>query len=195
MTGTASQRARPGDPGDPEADRKMVRDATLAVEVRSDEAIDAALDEARALTEAAEGYVSWEGPGSLTLRIPDARLDATLDRLEALGRVERREVRVQDVTMAYTDLELRLDNARALQARLRALLDRAETVADVLAVERELNRVTIEVESLEAQLRALQNRVAYSTVRLTVYDGASPGPLGWVVVGAAKTLEWLFVWR
>lgn len=195
VAGLPLEAARAGDPRDPEADRKLVRDAILTVEVGSDDAVAPALEQARVLTEATGGYVSWEGPGTMTLRIPDARLDETLDRLGELGDVERREVSVRDVTASFTDLQIRLDNARALQARLRALLDRAETVADVLAVERELARVTVEVESLEGQMRLLQNQVAYSTVRLEVYDGATPGPLGWVFVGAYEVVKWLFVWE
>ena len=179
----------------PEAgDRRLVRNAALAVEVDGDDRVEPALERARVLTESLDGYVSWEGPGEMVLRIPDASLEPAMDQLSALGEVERREVRVQDVTASYTDLEIRLANARALQSRLRDLLGQAETVADVLAVETELARVTAQVESLEGQLRLLQNQVAFSTLRLTVSDGVTPGPLGWVVVGAYHAVKWLFVW-
>lgn len=144
--------------------------------------------------EAAEGYVSLDGPTDMVLRIPDARLDPTLDALAALGDETRREIRVADVTAAYTDLEVRLANARALQTRLQALLDQADTVADVLAVERELARVTTDVDLLEGRLRLLQNQVAFSTVRFTVHDDVDPGPLGWVAVGLYEGIKWLFVW-
>ena len=176
------------------ADRRLVRTAALAVEVDGDDRVEPALERARALTESLDGYVSWEGPGELVLRIPDASLEAAMDQLAALGEVERREVRVQDVTASYTDLEIRLANARALQSRLRDLLGQAQTVQDVLAVETELARVTAQVEGLEGQLRLLQNRVAFSTLRLTVSDGVTPGPLGWVLVGAYQAVKWLFVW-
>ena len=185
-------RARPE--GMADADRQFVRNATLALDVGSDDEVPTVLEQAGAMTRAMGGYVSWEGPGQAVLRVPDARLDEALDRLGTLGDVERREIRVQDVTAEYTDLQLRLDNARALQTRLRALLDDAETVSDVIAVETELARVTTDVERLEGQLRQLQNQVAFSTVRLRVYDGATPGPLGWVVVGLYEAVKWLFVW-
>ena len=191
---TSVDRAFATAPAEDSADRKLVRDATQEIEVASEDEVDSALEEARQITGALEGYVSWEGPGAMVLRIPDARLDEALDRLAALGDEERREVRVHDVTAAYTDLEIRLTNARALQTRLRDLLDRAETVDDVLAVERELARVTTEVDMLEGQLRLLQNQVAYSTVRLHVHDDVEPGPLGWVFVGLYETVKWLFVW-
>ena len=192
VTGQA-ERAR-GGIGDEAADRRLVRNAALAVEVDGDDRVGPALERARALTESLDGYVSWEGPGEMVLRIPDARLEPAMVQLAALGEVERREVRVQDVTAGYTDLEIRLANARALQTRLRDLLAQAQTVQDVLAVETELARVTAQVEGLEGQLRLLQNQVAFSTLRLTVSDGVTPGPLGWVVVGAYQAVKWLFVW-
>jgi hypothetical protein len=175
-------------------DRQFVRDATLAVDVEDEGDVPTALERAEAITESLDGYVSFVGPAEAVLRIPDARLDEALDRLAALGEVERREVRVADVTAAYTDLQIRLDNALALRARLRALLADAAGVQDVLAVERELARVTTEVERLEGQLRLLQNQVAFSTVRLSVGRDVDPGPLGWVFVGLLEGVRWLFVW-
>ena len=146
------------------------------------------------MTEALEGYVSAEGPREMTLRIPDASLDEALLALGALAEVERREVRAVDVTDQYTDLEIRLAGARALRDRLEALLAEAQTVQDVLDVERELSRVTTEVERLEGQLRDLSNRVAYSTVRLSLREGVQPGLLGYVVIGVYEAIKWLFVW-
>ena len=175
-------------------DRQLVRDAALALDVEDGDDVPPALDRARAITEGLDGYVAFEGPAEMLLRVPDARLDEALDRLSELGEVERREVRVADVTAAYTDLQIRLDNALALQARLRALLADAEGVQDVLAVERELSRVTTEVERLEGQLRLLQNQIAFSTVRFTVSEDVDPGPLGWVFVGLYEGIKWLFVW-
>lgn len=189
---SASRVAFQGETAEP--DRQLVRDALLSIEVDDADDVEPAHARARAIVEAAEGYVSLDGPTDMVLRIPDARLGPTLDALAALGDETRREIRVADVTAAYTDLEVRLANARALQTRLQALLDQADTVADVLAVERELARVTTDVDLLEGRLRLLQNQVAFSTVRFTVHDDVDPGPLGWVAVGLYEGIKWLFVW-
>ena len=175
------------------ADRKMVRTASMTLAVRHEDDIGPVLDEATSLAERLGGYVASEGPGTITLRIPDRQLEVALDELATVGRETRRDIRTSDVTMQYADLETRLSNAKALQARLRSLLDQAESVQDVLAVEVELARVTTEVERLEGQIRFLANQVAFSTVTLRVFDDVRPGPLGYVVVGAYEAVKWLFV--
>ena len=174
-------------------DRRLVRTADLGLEVRDGDAIPGVLDAAAATAEALGGYVAAEEPRAMTLRIPDARLDEALDALGSLAKETRRAVRVADVTDQYTDLEIRLANARALRDRLEALLAQATTVTEVLEVERELSRVTTEVERLDGQLRSLADRVALSTVRLTVADGVRPGPVGYVLVGVYEVVKWLFV--
>lgn len=174
-------------------DRKLIRNASLDVTVRDENSIELAMEQAVAVTERLDGYVASESPGRLQLRIPDRQLDAALDELSSLGKVARRDVRADDVTMQYADLEIRLANARALQTRLRALLDDAESVDEVLAVEVELARVTAEVERLEGQIRFLSNQISYSTVVFTVRDRDSLGPLGYVVVGTYEAVKWLFV--
>lgn len=180
----------------PSADRQLVRNAALTLEVPSEDAVQQAMDRARGIVTSLDGYVAAEAPNELTLRVPNERLDEALDRLGALGEVERREVRAVDVTAEYTDLRVLLTNAQALQTRLRALLEDADTVQDVLAVERELARVTAEVERLEGRLRLLENQIDFSSVRLVVReeDRVRPGPVGWVFYGVYEAVKWLLVW-
>lgn len=182
------------DPSGATVDRQLVRDAALTLKVDRGRDIAPLVERARALTASVGGFVAFEGPRELTLRIPDARLEGALDTLSAYAADARREVRVLDVTSAATDLQVRLDNARALRDRLRALLAQASSVADAVAVERELARATTEVEQLEAQMRELQSRIAFSTVHVRIHDSASPGPIGWVFVGLYEAVRWLFVW-
>ncbi|MEO0556870.1 MAG: DUF4349 domain-containing protein [Bacteroidota bacterium] len=176
-----------------EQDRNLVRNAALDVSVGTEDGVNTVVDEAITIAEQLEGYVASEAPERLQLRIPDHQLNAALDALAALGREERRDVEAADVTMQYADLEIRLANAKALQTRLRDLLEEAESVEDVLAVEVELARVTSEVERLEGRIRYLTHQITYSTVAFSVRDRDQLGPLGYVVVGTAKAIKWLFV--
>lgn len=110
------------------------------------------------------GYVQSERDAAIVLRIPSARFREGLEGAARLGREVSRRLDVQDVTEQYIDLELRLKNARALRDRLEALLQKAEDVKSALEVERELTRVRLEIEQLEAQLRSLGQRASFGTL-------------------------------
>jgi hypothetical protein len=71
----------------------------------------------------------------------------------------------------------------------------AESVTDVLAVERELSRVQGELDALEAQLRVLRDRAAMSTLSVQLDQQVVLGPVSWVLQGAAKVVTKLFIWR
>ena len=104
---------------------------------------------------------------NMTLRVPEPRLDETMDRVGALGKVVGRSLRSRDVTEQLIDLEARLKNLRALRDRLRTYLDRAANLEEILAVERELARVQTEIESLEGKLKLLNEQVAMSELTLS----------------------------
>ncbi len=141
-------------------------------------------DQARAATEAIlsrhQGYfadLNVSAPSgaaraiSATLRVPADQLEATLAELRKLGRVETESQNGQEVTAQYVDLEARLANARNTAQRLTDLLrERTGKLADVLAVETELDRVRGEIESMEAQRKSLSSRVAFASVNLTVRE-------------------------
>jgi hypothetical protein len=67
-------------------------------------------------------------------------LDPFLAALRRLGDVAQEGVSSADVTDEVVDLEARLTNMLAVRDRLRGYLDRAESLQDVVAVERELTR-------------------------------------------------------
>jgi predicted nuclease with TOPRIM domain len=98
------------------------------------------------------------------------------------------------VTEAHQDLKVRLANLERVRERYLELLQRAVTVEDTLRVEKELERVTAEYESLKARLESLDNQVTLATVSLEFRRPVRPGPVGWVFYGLGKAVKWLFVW-
>ncbi len=108
---------------------------------------------------------------SATLRVPADQLETTLAELRKLGRVEAESQNGEEVTTQYVDLEARLANARNTAQRLTDLLrERTGKLADVLAVETELDHVRGEIESMEAQRKSLSSRVEFASVNLTVRE-------------------------
>ncbi len=107
---------------------------------------------------------------SMQLRIPEARFDELVFWVEDTAVVASKDIGTTDVTEEYVDLEARIRNLKAQESRLQEIAGQAETVEDLLAVERELGRIRGEVESLEGRFRYLQDRVQYSTLHLTVRE-------------------------
>jgi hypothetical protein len=106
-----------------------------------------------------------------TLRIPADQLQSTINDLRKLGRVESESQSGEEVTAQYVDLEARLKNVRNTEQRLIDLLrQRTGKLSDVLAVETEIDRVRGEIESMEAERKALANRVDFATVNATVAE-------------------------
>ncbi len=109
------------------------------------------------------GFLANKRDREITVRVPRDRFDVTLAAIDQLGDVLHRDVAAQDVTDELVDLEVRIKNARAMQARLKALLEKAP-VKEALEIEKELHRVTEELERFEGRLQLLRDKVAYSTI-------------------------------
>lgn len=129
------------------------------------------------------------------MRVPESRLDAATDAVARLGHVVARHATQEDRSVEAADLDARVKNLQATRDRLRALAQRAESVSDVVAVERELSRVQGELDGLEAQLRVLRDRAALASLSVQLEPRMVMGPLGWVLNGAVKVVTKLFVWR
>ena len=168
-------------PDAPAPDRQLIRTAT--VRLRAENHAES-VDEARQLVTAAGGFVGNEDSQryadrvetTLTLRVPNPRFDSLLTAVSNLdGEVESRSVAVDDVTRQVADVSARLETKRAAEVQYRELLSRSGSIEDVLAVQTRLQQVREEIESTEAQLRALRDQVSLSTIRLTVFEASAAG--------------------
>jgi hypothetical protein len=139
----------------------LIYSATLAMAVFGTAQ---ALDGVEALARAHKGYLVKRSDTSITIRVPADTFEQTLTGVSKLGDELHRDVSVRDVTEEFTDLEVRLRNAEVVRQRLEALLAKAGSVEDALAVERELARLTQSIELWKGKLKLLRELVAFSTI-------------------------------
>lgn len=124
----------------------------------------AQIDKIEALSRELGGFLARRDDTTIQVRVPVERFDEAMKRVLGMGDVLRRNVSVQDVTEEYRDLDIQMKNARAMRDRLAELLQKATKVEDSLLIERELGRVTRELERLEGRLKYLRDRAAFSTI-------------------------------
>ncbi|WP_392531007.1 DUF4349 domain-containing protein [Nostoc sp. C117] len=116
---------------------------------------------------------------TIQLRIPENRLEPTLEELAKLGTVNSRSITAEDVGDRLVDFQARLTNSQKTEANLQKIMDRAGSITDVLSVAQQLSNVRETIEQINAQLKSLQNQVAYSTITLNIeaaVSSTSPQP-------------------
>jgi hypothetical protein len=103
------------------------------------------------------------------IRVPSDKVGDFRAALGGLGQVDSESETIEDVTAPRADLEARLKNARAQEKRLLQLLqERTGTLADVIAIEKEIASVRENVERMEAEKRLLDGRVSMATLHVSL---------------------------
>jgi hypothetical protein len=164
----------------------VIKTADLRVEVRRDTLRDA-VGEVTAIAGRHGGFVlstevagAEARSGSMVIRVPAERFEVALGDIRGLGsRVLGETVSGQDVSQEFIDLEARLRNWRAQEAVLLRLMDRARTVTDTIRVQRELQQVQLEIETIRGRLRYLEDQTTMSTISVGLREaGPAPGRQG-----------------
>lgn len=180
--------------------RKVIMSHALSLEVRS---FSAALESLTRLAESNGGYVYQSSrssndrksySGMVGIRVPSGKTSGVLGAIRALGRVESENSDAEDITDDYVDMEARLKNAQASEARLKEMYQRAGTVKDVLAVEKELTRVRGDIEAFMAKKRNWDILVDMATIEVGLHEPAATLPAAhsfWEPIRSAfgKSLE------
>jgi len=181
------------------ADRKIIRTATLELEV---EAVGGAVQEVESIAVAAGGFVSRssvfiEEPSELgeeddvaprrtqtatvTIRVPAEVYASVMSRLRGIAEEVKSEIsEASEVTEEYTDLQARLRNLEATEAGYLELLTKAEEIADILIVQDRINSVRLEIEQVQGRVNLLDSLtdLATITVQLTLPPVATEEPDG-----------------
>ena len=105
-----------------------------------------------------------------TVRIPAKSFEAFLAQTSGIGNVISTSRYAENVTSRYTDYEARLSSLNTQEERLLAMLEKAEDVDTLVALEARLGDVRYEIESIERNLRNLDMQISYSTVNVTMFE-------------------------
>ena len=140
------------------------------------EDVDASVAAITAKVKALGGYISYANTyksggytyANIELRVPAQKLSQLEDYTQTLGEVNERTMSTDNITESYYDIKARLDNALAQEEQLLKVLDKAETVEDILLVRAELDKVQERIESYKGRIRVWDSLVDYSTVTYNI---------------------------
>jgi hypothetical protein len=163
---------------------RIVRTATVDLEVgkgRLNDTINRATD---VVTRAKGIYVGSStavpagepASGQVSFRVPVDAFEPVLRELKALGTYRGEQSKTEDVTNQYIDLNGQLAAWRAQERVYLRLLDRARSVADVIAVQNQLQQVQSNIERLQGQLDHLEDQSSFSTIVLQLTEPGAAGP-------------------
>ena len=155
---------------EPATEARMVHytgTATLRV-TRPEEASDALV----ALAVDAGGYVELLSNTSVTLRVPVARFEELFRAALALGDVIDKSVTAEDITDSYLAVDLRLRTSKATRDRLIELLAKAKDEKEKMSLLQQIQRLTEQIDVMEAQLRTLAGLASFSTITIALVPRA-----------------------
>lgn len=163
------------------ANRKLIKNVNMTVETEEFDVLTKKLTEK---VEALGGYMekayvsgksiqaSYDSTRSAnyTARIPADRLNEFVTEVSSISNVLDKNESVDDITLNYVDLESKKKTLQIEQERLTSLLEQADSIETIVALESRLTEIRYQLESMESQLRTYDNLVDYATVYLNVQE-------------------------
>lgn len=160
---------------------KKIRTVNLSLELKSIEKVQKQIRE-QVKTEG--GYIESEefnaktGYGDsdylhLSLRIPKDKVDHFLEFLSGEGKILSKSESLEDVRLQYHDAENHIKALEKEQERVLALMDKAENVDQLIALESRLTDIRYQLESYHTEINDYDNKVDYSTVNLDLLEKGS----------------------
>ncbi|MBQ8199808.1 MAG: DUF4349 domain-containing protein [Lachnospiraceae bacterium] len=104
------------------------------------------------------------------VRVPVDKLDALVGAVSEHANITRKNESATDVTLSYVDTKSRKEAYEVEYERLMALLEQAEDIDTIVALESRLTSVRYEIQGLESQLRTYDNLVDFATISISVQE-------------------------
>ncbi len=181
-----------------QTNRKLIYTGYFSIETK---AFDEAVANVKALVEAAGGYmessnVSGNSYGSsnsryasFVARVPAANYDTMTEKLGEIGNVRSHTENVEDISDRYYDVQAELDSYKLEQERLLAMMEQADKMEDLIALEDKLAEVRYRINDRTSTIKRYDGLVSYSTFNIDLsevreYEPEIPETFGSKIVRA-----------
>ena len=159
---------------------KLIRRAELTIQTEQFDQSDQALKQ---LVASCGGYLEqasvYSGgsrdananrSGEYIIRVPADKFNQFFSGAGGLGYVTNKSETSDDVGEHYYDTEVRLKTQRAKQERLLSLLEKAETMEDIIALENALSEAEYQIEQYSSTLNRYDALISFSTFSISLLE-------------------------
>jgi hypothetical protein len=164
--------------------RKIIRNATLTLKAREDQNV---TDLYAQLVEYCDSVGGYEFGSDINhtelyssvqavLKLPPEKLNDFMLYVGENAIVLNSKIDTEDVTAEFYDLQTRLDTKRRSLESYYALLEGAGSTSEIVSLQRTIDGITEDIESIQGRLRVLNSRVDMATVTLTIHRNNEPEP-------------------
>ncbi len=163
-----------------DATQKIIKTVSLSMQTKEFDNVIAAIGTKTKVVQGYTEYSSIEGNryynntgnryANIVLRIPQEQLDTFLKEVEGLGNVTSQSLNTDNITLKYADTKSHKEALQVEYDRVLALLEKADTMETILALESHLSDIRYQLNQYESTLRTYDNQVDYSTVKLEIYE-------------------------
>jgi hypothetical protein len=160
----------------PDWDKKIIKTASLSVEVKDYNAFYSNL---REKVRNLGGYIAQEDQQQtdykleniLVIKVPVDQFDNAVSQFSSnVEKVNEKKISSNDVTAEYVDTRSRIEAKKQVRNRYMDLLKEAKNMEEILNVQSEINSIQEEIESATGRIQYLGQSAAYSTINLTYYQ-------------------------
>ena len=106
----------------------------------------------------------------ITIRIPTQNYEAFLGEVEGQGKLMNKSERVTNITKSYNDTSTTIEVLEKEESMLLDMMDRAESIEDMIHVEERLSTVQRQLAMYRSTLYGMDVDIAYSTINVQVRE-------------------------
>jgi len=162
------------------ADKKIVKNGNLNLKVdNADEAAEEISDIAKSNGGTVFSSNFFQGKdntksGTVSVKVPVNNFEKTFSEMKKVASLVLREsASGTDVTEQYTDLQAQLKNKQTEEQAFTRIMEQAQKIDDILAVQRELSRVRGQIEQLQGRIKYLESQTDMSTITASLTEDAN----------------------
>ncbi len=108
--------------------------------------------------------------GTITVMVPSNQFDSFINKISEFGKVKNLDIKSEDRTGEYVDLNSRLKVLEAQRDLLLNWLKNAKSVSDMLKIRSQLSSVEQQLETIKGRLNYIAFHVDFSDIHITLTE-------------------------
>jgi hypothetical protein len=147
-----------------------------------------------------DGSINSLRTANYVIRIPQSKFSKVFTDFKAFGNIISQKSNGEDISDRYFDTQAHLKTLKIQEERLLTLLQKANKMSDILAIEKQLQNIRYQIETYTGTIKKWDSLVSFSTVTInvdeveqiqTVSPGVNDGLLNRIGYGFTNSLKQL----